>query len=109
MVQRKVARQWRKVKRFPLDRSGAADPRAAAPLETIASDEFAPSEIAVANDILERCLAQLDDLDRQLVQLKLAGHSSVESAALLGRSPAFIRMRWSRLRQTLRECGHLKE
>jgi len=109
MVQRKVARHWRKLRRFPLAGSGAADPATAAPLETIASDESAPSEIATANDLLERCLAQLNDLDQQLVRLKLSGFSSTESAALLGREPAFIRMRWSRLRQMLRERGHLED
>jgi RNA polymerase sigma factor (sigma-70 family) len=105
MVQRKVARHWRQLKRFPL----AGRAVAAAPLEAIASHESPPLELATANDLLEHCLAQLDDLDRQLVRLKLAGHSSVESAALLGREPAFIRMRWSRLRQLLRQRGHLAE
>jgi RNA polymerase sigma factor (sigma-70 family) len=109
MVQRKVARHWRKLKRFPVIGSGADDSSAATPLEAIAGDESAPSEIATANDLLERCLAQLDDFDRGLVRLKLAGHSSVESAELLGREPAFVRMRWSRLRQLLRERGYFKE
>ena len=108
MVERKVARHWRQLKRCPLARSGAAHPAEANRLETIASREPTPSQIASANDLLERCLAQLNNFDRQLVRLKLAGHSSIESAALLGREPAFIRMRWSRLRQLLRERGHLE-
>ena len=109
MVQRKVARHWRKLKRLPAAGSGAADRSAAAQLDEIASDEFPPSEIATANDLLDRCLSQLDELDRQLVRLKLAGHSSVESAAILGREPAFVRMRWSRLRQLLRQHGYAEE
>jgi len=104
MVQRKVARHWRKLKRLPAIQASEAG--SGSSLDGIASEESAPSEIATANDLLERVLSQLDPFDRQLVRLKLAGNSSVESAAILGREPAFIRMRWSRLRQTLRQCGY---
>jgi len=106
MVQRKVARQWRKLKRFPTIGSQATDSCSAPPLEAIAGDESPPFEIAAANELLERILSQLDEFDRQLVRLKLAGHSSAESAATLGCGPAFVRMRWSRLRQLLRERGY---
>jgi hypothetical protein len=65
--------------------------------------------MAAASDLLERLLGQLGDLDQQLVRLKLDGYSSVETAKILGREPAFIRMRWSRLRQVLRDGGLLNE
>lgn len=106
MVQRKVARHWRKLKRFPMTNSPSAESKSGQSLEAVASDDSAPSEIATANDLLERFLSELNDFDRQLVHLKLAGHSSVESAALLGREPAFVRMRWSRLRQLLKDRGY---
>jgi RNA polymerase sigma factor (sigma-70 family) len=106
MVQRKVARHWRKLKRFPNMGSDSAGSSPAPPLEAIASEAAPPSEIATANDLLERFLSQLDAFDRQLVRLKLAGYSSVESATILGREPAFVRMRWSRLRQHLRDRGY---
>jgi RNA polymerase sigma-70 factor (ECF subfamily) len=109
MVQRKVARHWRRLNRFPSAGGGATDPSAATPLEAIASDESTPSELATANDLLDRFLSQLDDFDRQLVRFKLDGHSSVEAAAILGREPAFVRMRWSRLRHLLRQRGHLDD
>jgi RNA polymerase sigma-70 factor (ECF subfamily) len=108
MVQRKVARHWRKLKRFPEVGNQAAESDSFSPLEAMASDESPPSEIATANDLLDRFLSELNEFDRELVRLKLAGHSSAESAAILGREAAFIRMRWSRLRQTLRERGHLE-
>src|SRR5262245_26317216 len=92
MVQRKVARHWRKLKRIPACGQMAAFD-SAPPLEMIASDESPPSEIATANDLLEQVLTHLNPFDRELVRLKLAGNSSVESAAILGREPAFIRMR----------------
>jgi RNA polymerase sigma factor (sigma-70 family) len=106
MVQRKVARHWRKLKRFPTIGSHSTGSGSTPVLEVISSDEAPPSEIAMANDLLERFLSQLDDFDRELVRLKLAGHSSVESATILGRDPAFVRMRWSRLRQLLRARGY---
>jgi RNA polymerase sigma-70 factor (ECF subfamily) len=104
MVQRKIARQWRKIKRLPISAApDSADGSTAC--DVIESDEPAPPESALADDLLERFLQQLDELDRQLVHLKLAGHSSVETAEVLGRDPAFIRMRWSRLRKLLRDRG----
>ena len=107
MVQRKVARHWRKLKQFPAVGGGAAGQSVVTALESIASDESAPSEMAAASDLLDRLLGQLGDLDQQLVRLKLDGHSSVEAARILGREPAFIRMRWSRLRQVLRDGGYM--
>jgi RNA polymerase sigma-70 factor (ECF subfamily) len=109
MVQRKVARQWRKLKQFPMAGRGSAGQSMATALESIASEESAPAEILAAGDLLESLLGQLGDLDQQLVRLKLEGHSSVEAGQILGREPAFIRMRWSRLRQMLRKRGHLDE
>jgi RNA polymerase sigma factor (sigma-70 family) len=109
MVQRKVARYWRKLKQLPTIGSGADGKSVVTALEAIASDESAPSEMAAASDLLEQLLAQLGDVDRQLVRLKLDGHSSVEAGQIMGCEPAFIRMRWSRLRQMLRKRGHFDE
>ena len=109
MVQRKVARHWRKLKHFPATGARATEQSAVSPLESIASDDSTPSQVAAAGDLLDRMLGQLGDLDQQLVRLKLEGHSSVETAQILGKEPAFIRMRWSRLRQMLRKRDHLNE
>jgi RNA polymerase sigma factor (sigma-70 family) len=105
MVQRKVARHWRKLKRFS---ATAADAVASAPLDTfssIPSPESAPAELAAADDLLDRFLSKLGDFDRRLVQLKLEGHNSVDTATILNCQPAFVRMRWSRLRQILKDSG----
>lgn len=108
MVERKVARHWRKLKQSRAAKGGTEIARAL-PLEALAGDESLPGETVAANDLLEQLLAQLDEFDRQLVRLKLAGHSSAESAAVLQRDPAFVRMRWSRLRQLLRRRGFAPE
>ena len=110
MVQRKVSRHWRKEKRLPTSGSAADGRHDAVPcIESLPSTDSTPSEIAAATDLLDRFLSQLDDFDRQLVQLKLDGYNSVDAAGILHREPAFIRMRWSRLRQTLRERGYLDD
>ena len=108
MVQRKIARHWRKIKRLPTQGETAGS-SGGTPLNGISSDEPPPADLAVAGDLLEHFLAQLGDFDRRLVELKLEGYSSVEAAAALGRQPAFIRMRWSRLRQLLRSRGYLDQ
>jgi RNA polymerase sigma factor (sigma-70 family) len=106
IVQRKIARHWRKLKRTPsADGDTAAHPQGATP-SGICSTEPGPADVAAADELLAQFLAPLDNLDRQLVRLKLDGHSSVEAAAVLKREPAFVRMRWSRLRLLLRKRGY---
>ena len=103
LVQRKVARHWRSVKRtLPIEPKGGASEN---PLLDVGSHEPEQSSVIAAEELLQRFLTFLDDLDRQLVQLKLDGHSSVEVAAVLKLDPAFVRMRWSRLRDKLRASG----
>ena len=105
MVQRKVARQWRKLKRLPTTTFDDVSRGQDSPIDQIASDDPTPSQVASAAELLERFLSQLDELDQQLVRFKLNGLSSVEAAAILDREPAFVRVRWTRLRQKLRERG----
>ena len=107
MVQRKIARHWRKIKRLPTQGETAGS--SGGTLNGISGDEPPPADLAIAGDLLEHFLAQLGDFDRKLVELKLEGYSSVEAAAVLDRQPAFIRMRWSRLRQLLRSRGYLDQ
>ncbi len=105
MVQRKVARQWRKLKRLPTTTFDDISRGQDSPIDQIASDDPTPSQVASVAELLERFLSQLDELDQQLVRFKLNGLSSVEAAAILDREPAFVRVRWTRLRQKLRERG----
>lgn len=100
LVQRKVARHWRNVKdTLPVE---SQDGTRESPLLDIESPEPEQSSVVAAEELLQRFLSYLDDLDKQLVKLRLDGHSSVEVAAVLKLDPAFVRMRWSRLRDKLR-------
>lgn len=67
------------------------------------------SLVVSAEELLQQFLSQLDVLDQELVRLKLAGNSSVDTAKLLNCKPAFIRMRWVRLRRTLRQHDYSLE
>ena len=75
MVQRKVARQWRKLKRLPTTTFDDISRGQDSPIDQIASDDPTPSQVASAAELLERFLSQLDELDQQLVRFKLNGLS----------------------------------
>jgi RNA polymerase sigma factor (sigma-70 family) len=109
MVQHKVARHWRRIKKVLSTNLDASIPQHDTPVERIASHDPTASLVVTADDLLQQFLSRLDELDQQLVRLRLAGNSSVETAKLLGREPAFIRMRWTRLRRTLRDTGYVGE
>jgi RNA polymerase sigma factor (sigma-70 family) len=109
MVQRKVARKWRVIKKSPTTRADAYPGIDGLSLEGVVSTDPAVSHIASAEDLLQSFLSQLDELDQRLVHSKLAGNSSAETAQELNLDPAFVRMRWSRLRSKLRESGFRQE
>lgn len=106
MVQRKVARHWRKIKKMPVNKLAANAAQQDTPVERLAGHDPTASLVVSAEELLQQFLSQLDELDQQLVRYKLAGHTSADTAKLLNRKPAFIRMRWVRLRRTLREYGY---
>lgn len=105
MVQRKVARIWRGMKKLEANRIASETESEIALLNQIESGDPTVSRVASADEMLQSFLSRLNELDQQLVRLKLAGNSSSDAARLLHSDPAFIRMRWSRLRRKLREEG----
>ncbi len=105
MVQRKVARKWRTMKKQEANRVALKAESENSLLNQIESGDPAVSRVASADEMLQIFLSRLNEMDQQLVRLKLAGNSSSETAQLLQSDPAFIRMRWSRLRRKLRDEG----
>ncbi len=105
MVQRKVARKWRTMKKLELKRIALQRESEISLLNQVASGDPTVSRVASADEMLQSFLSRLNEVDQQLVRLKLAGNSSSEAAQQLHADPAFIRMRWSRLRRKLREEG----
>jgi RNA polymerase sigma-70 factor (ECF subfamily) len=104
LVRRKIARQWRLVRRErPLGDdvsfAGNDDPHRLA-------DGADPATTAMVNDQVRSMLAGLDDLDRALVELRLQGYRTVEIAQKLDCNAAALRARLSRLRLRLRQSGY---
>jgi len=110
VVRRKVAHQWRKAQRQR--RLSSAPSTADSPVSLLAamvSPETDPAGSAAINDSVTQLLQGLDGTDRQAIELRLAGFSTVEVATELGLDARVLRARLSRLRQRLRERGILSE
>jgi len=110
MVRRKVARRWRQVRRQQrLDRAANTPENLADLLSSLVSAEPDPARNAQINEAIRRLCARLSGIDRQLMELRLQGHSNVEIARQLGVDADVLRVRLSRLRQELRETGLMEE
>ena len=106
IIRRKVANKWRH-----LQRQGSSDVMAEGSatgdesLLTSHNAEDDPAVSALVHDTLEHVLNQLNEEDRQLIELRLLGYSTVEIGEQLACDPHILRARLSRLRQRLRERG----
>jgi RNA polymerase sigma-70 factor (ECF subfamily) len=78
-------------------------------LTSLSSPEAGPAETALYNDAVEHLCGQLDEKDRQLIELRLQGCSTAEVARKLHLDPDILRVRLSRLRKRLREQNVLPE
>ena len=101
MVRRKVARQWRRMRRQ--QRSESCD--APTLLTSLTSKEPDPAHAAQSDDVIRRLWDDLDAPERRMVELRLNGCSTAEIASDLGLSPVALRVRMTRLRQRLRSAG----
>ncbi len=106
MVRRKIARQWRRHQRQQrLELAAGNSSTLATRLAELTQPNDDPARHAQLHDTLRCVCDQLDDLDRRLLDLRLAGHSTADAARLLGLDPDVLRVRLSRLRQRLRAQG----
>jgi RNA polymerase sigma-70 factor (ECF subfamily) len=110
IVRRKAARHWRRLQRQQRLSVGPAAADNLPPLlASLASPQADPAELAQFNDVLQQLWKSLDGHDRQVLQLRLQGHSTAEVARTLGLDADVLRVRLSRLRQRLRAEGILTE
>lgn len=110
IVRRKVARHWRRIQRQQrLEPHRDETEDAADLLTSLSSPEAGPAETALYNDAVEYLCCQIDDKDRQLIELRLQGCSTAEVARRLRLDPDILRVRLSRLRKRLREQNVLPE
>jgi DNA-directed RNA polymerase specialized sigma24 family protein len=99
MVTRKAARRWKQLKRE----------REFLELQKLLMAHRRPVDNSTAHlehsEQLQILLAELGDLDRQLLKLYLEGHSTVEAASILGLNRDVLRVRRSRLFKKLQVRG----
>jgi len=104
LIRRNIAHRWRKLKKKPeSDPQIDSDALVKVPADTPEHDD--PARKLLTQEMLAQILNGLDDLDRQLVELRLQGLNTAEAARCLGVSPGSLRVRWGRLRKRLREGG----
>lgn len=106
IVRRKAARHWRKLQRQQR-LSGRSDPHASTvdALMALQSAETDPAREVELRDRVAMLIGELEPLERELVELRMEGLSTVEAARELKLDPDVLRVRLSRLRRRLRERG----
>jgi len=73
------------------------------------SDREDPARQLEYSEAVEGVFARLNEADRDLLRLRLEGHSTADVARLLGQNADVLRVRLSRLRRQLRECDLLDQ
>jgi len=113
MLRRKVARQWRRLRkqdRLSHGAAGAADdgPRPE-PWDADPESRHDPAREAEFHDAARALYAQLNETEQSILELRLQGYTTKEIAARLGINPIALRVRLSRLRKRLEERGALAD
>lgn len=101
MVRRKVARKWRRAKKQISPNGLATSSALAQTLSSLVTPEAGPREIAQRNDQITTLCEQLNEVERQMLMLRLEGYTWPEIAERVGLHPVATRVRWTRLRQRL--------
>ena len=110
LVQRKIARHWRHLKRQARVESG--DPAGSDPkqgLLHLCTPDADPGSAVRSKAAIERLLNSLDDIDRRLLTLRMDGYSTAEAAQIMGTGAGFLRVRLGRLRKRLLDDGLLND
>lgn len=103
MVRRKVARQWRHLKRQQRLESGenySGD--LAQVLVSLSSPRDDPAQAVEFADQVEHLCRDMSETERRLLELRVQGYSFAEIAQELGLGDVALRVRLTRLRQRLR-------
>jgi RNA polymerase sigma-70 factor (ECF subfamily) len=100
VIRNKVITKWRRL--HPEHERRQGDATTAAQSHGREDD---PSLVAQVNDSVRHLLDSLPEADRQLLELRVQGYSTVEIADRLQCEAPALRARLSRLRQRLRELG----
>ncbi len=106
IVRRKAAKHWRHLKRQ--QRLSSRDEACDDFVDTMLSLQTPQTDISAdvaTQEVLAQWLAGLDNIEKQLITMRLEGHSTAEVAKALELDPDVLRVKLSRLRKRLRERG----
>lgn len=111
MVRRKIARQWRHLRRQMRPSSAPQeDDGSMAPLLTsLSAPQSDPAAAAEFRNSVELLCRNMDEVEHRMVDLRLQGYSAPEIAEQLGMSAVNVRVRMTRLRQRLVAAGVLDD
>jgi RNA polymerase sigma-70 factor (ECF subfamily) len=110
MVQRKVARHWRHLRRQErLSGVGSSKGQLPSLLASLSDSGSDPAKSVEIRDQVQQLCSELDETERRMIELRMDGHSTAEVAGILGIAANVLRVRLSRLRQRLRTRGLLSE
>jgi RNA polymerase sigma factor (sigma-70 family) len=102
LLECQVAQEWRKLSAAISGEGNLADNIYDCNF-TATTEEADPHDRVEADDLLSRFLVPLDDIDQQLITLRMEGCSTAEVARRLNRDPGFMRVRLIRLRKRFAE------
>ncbi|MFO0942558.1 MAG: sigma-70 family RNA polymerase sigma factor [Pirellulales bacterium] len=106
IVRRKAAKHWRHLKRQ--QRLSCHDDTQDDFVDTMLSlrtPQNDATENVANNELVAQWLTSLDDVEKQLITMRLEGHSTADVAKILDLDPDVLRVKLSRLRKRLRERG----
>ena len=110
IVRRKVARQWRRTQRqVRLNSANKPEGNLSDSIILLTKPEENPARVAEHSDRVHKICQNLSADERDLIERRLQGYSTVEVANQTGVNPATLRVRLNRLRQRLRAEGLLEE
>jgi RNA polymerase sigma factor (sigma-70 family) len=110
MVRRKVARQWRHLRRQTrLESSGDDGENLPDVLASLSSSSDDPARAAQFNDQVRDLCQHLSEAEHTILRMRMADYDTAEIAAQLGLSNVALRVRLTRLRQRLQQAGVLDD
>jgi RNA polymerase sigma factor (sigma-70 family) len=110
LVRRKVARQWRLLRRQRrLKSGGGSSENLVQTLSSLSSPDAGPAQVAQFNDQMAHLCSQMDPTECRILELRSNGYSTGEIAEQLGLKPVTLRVRMTRLRERLRAGGVVDE
>jgi RNA polymerase sigma-70 factor (ECF subfamily) len=110
VARRKAAKRWRHLRRQKRFDGGTDEIRdLARVLTSLPSAEADPAAEAQLRDAVEHVLRGLGPQERRVLELRLEGHSTAETARALGLDADVLRVQLNRLRHRLRVGGVLAD